>query len=121
MTLFKLGTFTLHSGDRSNWKIDCDALVDNDYRALAFMIKERFQFGAVFGIPENGTILAHHLARYVTEGPTLIVDDVLTTGTSMEHMKKNIHIMQGEDVIGVVIFSRGKCPDWVVPLFQYSW
>ena len=84
MGLFRLGNFTLHSGDKSNWKIDCDALTDDDWLTLAFIIKSRVAYGAVIGVPDGGTKLAYHLKRYETKGPVLIVDDVLTTGASME-------------------------------------
>jgi len=116
MPLFNFGTFKLHSGEQSNWKIDCDALVDDDWQALAFMIKSQFKFGAVIGISTGGNELAHALGKYTTTGPTLIVDDVLTTGASMEGIRKGI---TGE-VIGIVVFARGKCPDWVIPIFQYK-
>lgn len=55
MSLFKLGDFELHSGQRSNWKIDCDALTPADWRALAKMIVDRLApFGAVEGVPRGG-------------------------------------------------------------------
>jgi orotate phosphoribosyltransferase len=45
----------------------------------------------------------------------LIVDDVLTTGKSMEEMrKKHSNVL----TIGVVLFARGKCPKWVEPIFN---
>jgi len=116
MGLFELGNFTLHSGDKSHFLINCDALTDEDWRTLAFSIKKRVKFGAVIGIPEGGMKLAHALSGYVTEGPTLIVDDVLTTGASMEHARKKV---DGE-VLGIVAFARSKCPWWVLPISDLS-
>lgn len=44
----------------------------------------------------------------------VIVDDVLTTGESMEEMR----LHYSSRTIGVVLFARGKCPDWVTPIFS---
>ena len=41
----------------------------------------------------------------------LIVDDVFTTGASMEALHT-----PGD--IGAVVFARGLCPSWITPLFQ---
>ncbi len=111
--LFQSGTFTLHSGSQSAWKIDCDSLTNDDLETLAQMAAEILPaFGEVIGVPEGGLRFAEALRRYSRLGPTLIADDVLTTGGSMERFH-----MVGTD-LGVVIFARGKCPDWVTPLFQ---
>ena len=120
MSLFQLGNFTLHSGGKSFWKIDCDALSSEDWATLAKMVYENVdRFRRVVGVPQGGLKLAIALKPYCfpnPEYPTLIVDDVLTTGDSMTKMKKTI----SGKVIGAVIFARGRCPDWVVALFQYQ-
>lgn len=114
-TLFQLGEFTLHSGMQSAWKIDCDALTDTDIATLAVMLKEILPaFGSVEGIPHGGLRLAAALAAFATGGPILIVDDVLTTGRSMEEQRN------GRDAIGAVIFARAACPKWITPLFMLS-
>jgi orotate phosphoribosyltransferase len=116
MNLFNYGSFQLHSGDTSHWKIDCDALSDEDWETLAFMIQSEIKFGSVIGIPKGGIKLAAALEKYRTNGyPTLIVDDVLTTGKSMNNLKT-----QNPDAVGVVVFARDKCPKWITPIFQYS-
>lgn len=114
MSLFQLGNFTLSSGLQSVWKIDCDALTDDDWQCLAWLVAKRLmiQFGQVLGVPRGGLKLAEALVPYATEGPLLIVDDVLTTGRSMEIFKKD-----WPDCIGVVVFARERCPSWVTPLF----
>jgi hypothetical protein len=113
MNLFRLGHFNLHSGGVSRWKIDCDALTDLDWQALAVMAVERLPpFGKVEGIPQGGLRFAEALRQYATQGPVLIVDDVATTGNSFKDQRAG-----REDVIGVVIFARGKCPPWVTALF----
>lgn len=114
MSLFSLGDFVMHSGDVGNWKIECDALTDGDVECLAFMLAERLpNFGWVRGIPRGGLRLEAAMARYVTHGPVLVVDDVLTTGASMEEART-------ESSIGAVLFARGSCPDWITPLFQLA-
>ena len=50
------------------------------------------------------------------EDPLLIMDDVLTTGGSLERVKKSI-LWFGE-VYGVVVFSRlSHTPMWIHPMF----
>lgn len=104
----------LHSGGRSDWLIDCDALSDGSVSTLAWLIAGRFVFREAIGVPRGGLRLAQELNRYATAaGGILIVDDVLTTGASMEGIRKDF----GGDPQGVVIFARGACPDWVTPVF----
>jgi hypothetical protein len=113
--LFQLGTFTLNGGDIVPYKIECDALVDQDWATLAWLIAARLPgFGAVEGVPRGGLALARHLAPYATSGPLLVVDDVLTTGGSMEALRKD------RDVIGAVVFAREPPPYWVMALFTMS-
>src|SRR5690349_2104713 len=125
MSLFNLGDFTLHSGVATKWKIDCDALSDDDISALAIMIFDMVgPFMSVEGIPTGGLRLAKALEPLagrrsgLSRNIHLIVDDVLTTGGSMERAKKR-HSGQGPagrpGIQGVVIFARGKCPDWITP------
>lgn len=117
--LFQLGQFFLHSRGTSEWKIDCDALTDEDLRALTHIVSTHFKFCHVVGVPEGGLRFADALRSYATtnvKDPVLIVDDVLTTGSSMTAARKNLG--ENSNVIGVVIFSRGKSLDWVTPIFQ---
>ncbi len=110
--LFVKQSFAMHSGSVGQWKIECDALSTIDFDALAFMLSEILPpFGRVYGIPRGGTKLAHSMRPYLTSGPLLVVDDVLTTGSSMKrHMQ--------DDDFGAVIFARGPCPPNITPLFQ---
>lgn len=130
MSLFQLGSFDLHSGGTARWKIDCDALTDGDLEAVALMIAERLpvKFGSVYGIPWGGVRIAQKLWGYASKGgsvmtscaefsgPVLIVDDVLTTGASMEEAREQFN-EAGKWVFGAVIFARGRCPGWIMPLF----
>ena len=117
MTLFQAGDFVLHSGQRSTWKIDCDALTDADWDTLSYMALDAIapkRFGMVESVPRGGNKFAKALGRAARAGEslTVLVDDVLTTGESMERARAG-----REDVIGVVAFARGPVPLWVTPLF----
>ena len=125
-TLFKKRDWVMHSGGTAHYKIECDALTDEDIETLAFIIASKSaSFGqkgtgiqSVYGIPRGGTRLAHALEHHIDRQGTvrLIVDDVMTTGRSMEEAKQ-----MGKGDFGVVIFARGACPDWVKPIFQMNW
>lgn len=113
MSLFKKGSFKLHSGAPSSFLIDCDALTASDLEALALFARERIPpFGRVEGVPQGGLRFAIAMAEHATEGPLLIVDDVLTSGGSMEEHRA------GREANGLVIFARGPCPGWVDAIFQ---
>lgn len=126
MTLFRLGSFKLHSGGTSNWKIDMDALDDEDVAAIA-MLGARMvgPFDCVSGIPRGGLRLAEAMSEYVSDdmcAPCLIVDDVLTTGKSMEKAKRDLEseAAPGTRVVGLVAFARGPLPPWVKAVFTYN-
>lgn len=113
--LFQRKTFTTHSGKVAHYKIECDALTDEDIETLAWLISKRGDIKEVHGIPRGGDRLAAALRKYCTpSGVTLIVDDVLTTGKSMEVARAKI----GQYAVGVVIFARASCPSWIQPLFK---
>jgi hypothetical protein len=119
--LFQLGDFKLASGTASRWKLECDALTDDDIAALAYMIRQMVgPYGSVEGVPRGGIRLADALKPYCeTDGKKhLIVDDVLTTGGSMERIRGPRGILAGNGVIGAVVFARGRCPTWIRALFQ---
>ena len=115
MTLFRHKQFEAHSGEMLRWKIDCDALSQEDWRCLAQVVADIIgPIGRVEGVPRGGLQLAVALWPYITTGPLLIVDDVLTTGASMEAHRA------GRDAVGTVIFARRTCPSWVYPIFQVT-
>lgn len=110
--LFRCGHFTLASGAASGFKIDCDALTDEDIECLAALIAERVPaFASVEGVPTGGLRLASALQQYAGGGGLLIVDDVWTTGASMRRQRG------GRDAQGAVIFARAATDPWVTPLF----
>ena len=108
MALFQQGSFTLHSGEASNFKIECDALTLEDWETLARMIAERCQFRSVVGVPRGGIALAKALQGYVDlqARNDLVVDDVWTTGGSMKP-----YLSFGGPVVGYVVFARKPITD----------
>lgn len=130
ITLFRTGNFILHSGERSNFKIDCDALTQDDYKSLAVLIASKFIFHfayAVAGGTNPSAKLVDELNRQCLSSETnmmLLVDDVLTTGRSMEEAKDNLMYdleLTESQIQGIVIFSRMKIPPtWIFPVFTLN-
>jgi hypothetical protein len=119
VTIFQQGRFRLHSGADSLWKIECDALTQEDWETLALVVAAYAgPFGRVVGVPRGGLALAKALEAYtVPASPALVVDDVLTTGRSMLDLMQEISA-KGASVKGWVVFARGPCPHGVQALFQ---
>lgn len=127
MDIFQLGDFTLNSGAKSSWKLECDALTDGEINALAKMVAQMIgPFQCVVGVPRGGLRIAEALTPLRSlSGPHLVVDDVLTTGGSIERHKDAL--LSGIDltdahkppqVVGAVVFARGQLPIWVKALFS---
>lgn len=117
MGLFVFHEFVSHAGVPLPWKVECDALTDADLDALAAIIASQIEFGSVYGIPRGGERIAAALMRHATHGPLLIVDDVLTTGTSMEEARA---ALGDPDALGVVLFARRPPPRWVRAVFTVT-
>lgn len=120
MALFEQGDFTLHSGGKSKYRINCERLTDGDIEMVAARLAETLPpFHGVQGIPQGGLRLAKALEAYIVKGADsfVIADDVWTTGASMAALRKMIED-DHQFVWGVVIFRRGlnnECPSWVFP------
>jgi hypothetical protein len=115
--MIEFGEFRSRSGMMLPWKLDADDLSDRDIEGIALIIRRHARYCRVIGVPRGGLRLAAALLPWETsDDATLIVDDVLTTGASMEEARAKI---EGPSV-GVVIFARGPCPDWVHPIFTVS-
>src|SRR6266705_3236158 len=96
--LFELGGFTLHSGQASYWRINAEALDADSLVTIAEWVSIKLPpFGSVEGVPTGGLALAEAFKEHVTFGPVLIVDDVFTTGKSMEMQR------DGRKAIGFVV------------------
>ena len=116
--LFAWGNFVANSGQALPFKIECDALTDEDIECVAQYVASTIRFRNVVGVPRGGLRLAAELGKYVgvwdhdrlddyLQFPPLIVDDVLTTGDSMERMRVG---MNWPKAVGFVIFDRsGIC------------
>ncbi len=115
-SLFQLGNFQLSSGLQSNFKIECDALTDQDWECIGTLLANRVgRYKSVEGVPTGGLKLAKVMERFTSNsGRVLIVDDVLTTGDSMETLRN------GRDCIGAVAFARGFLPIWVDALWVHG-
>jgi len=126
VNLFQLGSFVLSSGKESSFKIECDALTDDDVKTLAEMIRTMVgSYSSVEGVPTGGLRLATELEKHKSlNGPHLIVDDVLTTGGSMEKAVKEHKTRTAsehgdyEPFVGAVVFARGQRPHWIKAVFQ---
>lgn len=113
--MFNWGEFEAASGRRLPWKLELDDLLPADWFCLARLTAARFPFGAVEGVPRGGLKLARALEAYASPRTTaalLIVDDVFTTGGSMERQRA------GRAAQGVVVYARGLTPAWIEPIFQ---
>ncbi len=123
MDLFQSVNFKSHSGLNLTWKIEMDALSEQDWFTIKKMIMEITPpFREAVGIPRGGVKLGDLLNEHATgkEGdPICIVDDVLTTGGSMEYFLSQYQRNRRPfTAIGWVVFARTQCPPWVKALFQ---
>ena len=117
MNLFIKEDFISHAGLPLTWKVECDALTEKDYEALAKIVSEKLIFCDVKGIPRGGIPFEKALKKYYTHNesdPLLICDDVYTTGTSMREVYE-------EGAIGVVVFARNEInDDWIKAIWQMA-
>lgn len=120
--LFTKQDIILHSGGKSDFKIECDDLSDESIETLAYLVSKQMQFNEVHGVPRGGLKFAEALKPYCSDDVSnvLIVDDVLTTGNSMETFA--VKINKGQEYTrqldGVVIFARQECPYWIKTIFR---
>lgn len=118
--LFRSGHFILASGATSPWKIECEALTEADWTGLAVMMMEALipgPFGQVEGVPHGGIPLANALQPYADDQSRtlLVVDDVWTTGKSMERYIDGIPT--DLRVARAVAFARRPPPPNIMALF----
>lgn len=116
MSLFQLGQFKLHSGGATPWRINCELLTPEDWDTIAFLGSKIIgPFSGISGVQSGGEALAKAMSKYITSGPVLICDDVLTTGKSMEDRRDQLRSF---NAIGLVAFARNPCPDWVKAVWE---
>ena len=122
--LFQKIDFTSHAGLDLTWKIEMDALSHREWECISHMIRELSPpFREAIGIPRGGNVLGKLLNRHGTgkeEDPICIVDDVLTTGMSMDTYREEMDIerWQKSCALGWVVFARVRPPKWIKALFQ---
>lgn len=137
MSFFQLGEFKSHSGIILPWKVECSKLTPEDLDCLARIISDNVGiFHGAHGVVRGGVLLASALQKYKTihpghysspsesvGGTILLVDDVLTTGASMEEARESWRRLYPKpkwNITGAVIFARGPCPDWVRAVWQFG-
>lgn len=119
--LFNNSPFISASGLELDWKIDCDCLTDEALDCIAEVVSEEITFNEVVGVPTGGLRLAAAFKSYaydsgaIREIPIiLLVDDVVTTGKSMENTLALLRQTKPRSiVIGFAIFGRGDWPEWI--------
>ena len=122
--LFIEEDFIGHSGGELHWKKEMDALENAEWKCIAKMIMEyeTRPFQAAIGIPRGGLTLSSYLNEHSTqnpEDPYLIVDDVLTTGGSMNYfVEQYFRNREPNEYFGWVVFARKKPAAWIKALFQ---
>ena len=120
--LFQKIDFTSHAGLDLTWKIEMDALSHREWECISHMIRELSPpFREAIGIPRGGNVLGKLLNRHGTgkrTDPICIVDDVLTTGGSMNEFLQKRQWRYPTKYIGWVVFARNKPPHWCKALFQ---
>ena len=113
--MIRYGWFRSHSGLQLPWKIELDGWPDFVWQNVAQIVYGSHRFSEVVGVPTGGLKLAHALEPLCEPGyGRLIVDDVLTTGASMEALRED------STEVGVVVYARGPYPSWVKPIFTVS-
>jgi len=119
--IFQNKPFIGHAGQELPWKVECDALTDDDWKWAAARVAERITFGTVTGIATGGLAFESALDKYKARDSEvcLICDDVLTTGTSMKEFRRllKININPGL-IIGVVLFARTEPPPWIGAIWR---
>lgn len=115
MKLFQDGDFKSHAGLPLKWKLECDAITDDEWRCLAKMVmdyQERLFYKAV-GIPRGGLKFAEAMNEYASgneEDPIMICDDVFTTGASFkEFINENYPMWSAGQGFRWVVFARRPC------------
>jgi Phosphoribosyl transferase domain len=119
--LIQTGDFILNSGLKSDFKLVADDFIRDNLTGLVKLIRRLSgPFGSVYGVPRGGSLLEEALLTLIDRSLTstvLIVDDVLTTGGSMKRAREKL-AGSHTHILGAVVFSRGRCPLWIRPVFQ---
>lgn len=110
--LFQLKKFISAAGFKLDWRVEGDALSDEDWECIAYVgAKIVGPFCKVVGVPRGGIKLARAMEKYVDmrDDRWLFTDDVFTTGKSMHETIAYYGDRSGRP-IGFVAFARGPLP-----------
>lgn len=131
MNTFQFGDFTLRSGARSWFKLECDAFTPADWDRIVARAVQILPgpFGHVSGVPRGGLPFADALFKFSTgdrSHPALVAEDVYTTGGSMIRHRHQLVKLDplwgaGRVVWGVVFASRSRdVAPWVYPVLTVA-
>lgn len=102
--------FSLAGGSQTVFKVECDNMTDDDWRTYAFLVRDAMAYcgwrvNEIEGVPTGGLVFAEYLRAICKigdpDGMTLIVDDVLTTGGSINKQRAG-----RSNCLGIVIWRR---------------
>jgi hypothetical protein len=125
--LLQKKNFISHAGLNLTWKMECDALTNEDWQTVVHLVNEYFKaiggFKEAIGIPRGGLVFAQSLQQYrdPKSHRILIVDDVLTTGKSLhDERAARFKNTDYDPIEGVVLFNRssGYVPSWIHCIFS---
>lgn len=114
--LFRWGTFKSAAGLDLDFKIECDALTEEDWDCIArACLPSLPKFKAVVPVPRGGIPLARAFEPHITPDAqvTLIVDDVWTTGRSFMKIAETIDYWAG-----CIAFARHHVPAGVLAFMR---
>jgi orotate phosphoribosyltransferase len=84
---------------------------------IAFEVARQLNLPAIYVESENGVKTLRRGKTLPLGQRVLIVDDVLTSGTSLEETAAAIRAAGGEPIAFAVLINRSDRTDWPVPLF----
>lgn len=115
----QIANITLNSGRRSTFKIECDNITDAELEAMCALLAQIIPpFSRVSGVPTGGVRVEKAMRRHLSEtGPILIVDDLWTTGGSIQ---RHLTAIDPREYLVAVLFARGETPPGVVALFKMN-
>jgi hypothetical protein len=126
MNLFQTGVFDLVSR-QSFFKIECDALTDQDIETLTTMLwlcLKPQRYSHVYGVPTGGERIAKAFEKYLQHNAfrILVVDDVWTTGKSIGQfttkLREESRLMP---IDKAVLFVRGfTAPAYITRVFTLN-
>lgn len=117
--LFQYSDSISTNESRSPLRIECSALTEDDWLSIANLVAHAMVFSKAVGVPSSGLPFAEALNKFAHDsGPTLIVDDVLTTDGKLVRFRSELQL--NRPYIGLVLFARRQPPIWVRSIFTSS-